>query len=236
MPAIQLARLKNQLNELAGKFNDVEAFIGELHDLYSFYADRTRRPRRVAEATPLVPSYQVAPQVLRQLERVLIPKIKADPEIASALAHRLWKERWLETQLLAITVLGHLPPTPPERILTPVSDWAMECKEERLLQAMVSKGIAPLRVGERERLLEAVEDWLSSSELPLLLIGLRSLPPILKDENFENLPLIYRWISPLVREVDLDTQAELLQVIQALAKRSPKETAFFLKESPDFIA
>ena len=44
MPAIQLARLKIQISELLRFFDSPPDFIRELHAIYEFYADRTKRP------------------------------------------------------------------------------------------------------------------------------------------------------------------------------------------------
>ena len=55
------------------------------------------------------------------------------------------------------------------------------------------------------------------------------LAPV-EDPDFVNLPVIFRMISPLLLNVDLITDIDFRVAIGALAKRSPQETAYFLKQ------
>ena len=52
MPAIQLARLKIQITELLTNFDRPVDFLRELHTLFGFYADRTRRPGQSGKPKP----------------------------------------------------------------------------------------------------------------------------------------------------------------------------------------
>jgi hypothetical protein len=44
------------------------------------------------------------------------------------------------------------------------------------------------------------------------------------------LPLVFRLISPFLREVSSALETDLLRVVRALAERSPNETAFYLQQ------
>ena len=79
MPAIQLARLKIQSVRLAENFADPHTFARELRGLLDFYAERTHRPGQVGEPPPILPAYNVPPQVMRQVERELSPIAIQDP-------------------------------------------------------------------------------------------------------------------------------------------------------------
>ncbi len=231
MPAIQPARLATQAAELTEHFGSPEKFVSALHDLLDFYADRTLRPGQVIESAPLLKSYQAPGQVLRQIERELAEMVDSDPEAALALADALWIEEWVETRLLAIAILGRIPPHPSDRITERAQFWGIACREEKIVKALASTGIARLRAEARDDFIDLLENWLDSEERSAVLIGLRALPALLEIENFDNLPLVFRWIAPLVRQVDREIRDDLLVVVHLLAKQSPQETVYFLRQS-----
>jgi hypothetical protein len=59
---------------------------------------------------------------------------------------------------------------------------------------------------------------------------LKALLPAIHDREFENLPPVYQMVSPLVQTPSPSLQSELDITIQALARRSPTETAYFLRQ------
>lgn len=231
MPAIQLSRLNAQVVELATYFEDPKKFLLTLHNLLDFYADRTLRPGSVVEASPLLHSYQVAKPVLRQIERELIPHTQANPDQALALVDHLWQERWLETRLLAISILSHIPPDPVEHITDRVQEWAIECKEDQVVKLMASKGIERLRTEARDHYIDLLDAWFTSEEHGQTKAALLALPALITIDGFENLPLVYRWIAPLVRNVELEFRDLLVEIVVYLVKRSPQETAYFVRQA-----
>jgi hypothetical protein len=76
-----------------------------------------------------------------------------------------------------------------------------------------------------------VEDWLSDPETSSRKLGLRSLPTLVKNPSFENLPIIYRLLAPLVRDTSSALESDLIVVIRVLGQRSPQETTFFLQQN-----
>ncbi len=231
MPAIQPARLASQAAALSENFETPKKFLTALHDLLDIYADRTTRPSQVIESAPLLKSYQVPKPVLRHIQREVAKRIDADPESALALADVLWAERWVETRLLAISILGRVLPAPAERVVERARAWGSDCKEEKIVKALASTGLDRLRAEARDEFMRLLEDWLTSEEHPLVLTGLRAIPSLLETKNFGNLPVVFRWIGPLVREADREIRDDLITVIYFLAKLSPKETMYFLRQS-----
>jgi hypothetical protein len=76
-----------------------------------------------------------------------------------------------------------------------------------------------------------VEAWFNSSKLDLQALGIRAVVPIVRDPEFENLPPVYRLLSPLMQYLQPKLQTDLQIVIEALAQRSPMETAYFLRQA-----
>lgn len=230
MPAIQPARLKIQVQEMSKLVDDPTAFLRALHDLLDFYADRTRRFQRGDRAMSLIRNYRVPDQVLRQIEIGLIPVVSPHPDTAIDLAESLWEDGWLETRLLAVTIVGQIEPQPPARISEKIRAWGLDCKDPMVTKALAFRGTERLRQEQREHFLDMVEEWLGSGELPLVRVGLHAVAHLLEDRRFENLPLVYRWLSPLTRQIDFKIKPALIPVLQLLAQRSPQETAYFLRK------
>jgi len=77
-------------------------------------------------------------------------------------------------------------------------------------------------------LIQLIEKWLNSNKVFYQKLGLRALLPISLDPDQDNLPILYRLIQPLIQNSSTDIHPELLDVLEAMTNRSPKETAFFL--------
>jgi hypothetical protein len=79
--------------------------------------------------------------------------------------------------------------------------------------------------------LDLIKSWLESREVFSQRLGLRALLFLLKSSSFENMPLAMRLLAPVVRAAPSRLKPDLLDLIQALAQRSPRETAFFLRQN-----
>jgi hypothetical protein len=231
MPAIQLARLKHQTVELAEKYSDPKAFVHGVHELMEYYADRAFRPGLAGEPQPLLPTYHVPKPVLRQVILELSPFLDSDRQAILALAEALWGEAHLECKLLAASILGKIPPEPPEEILERVGSWATLRSDDRVLDALVGEGLARLRDEKPGAYLQQIETWLAAGGVFEHRLGLKALFYLLGAQSFENLPFLFRLLGPIVREASLKLRDDLLSVVALLARRYPNETSFFLRES-----
>jgi hypothetical protein len=231
MPAIQLARLKIQITELLTNFERPVDFLCELHVLLGFYADRTRRPGQSGKLKPLIRAYNVPRQVMRRLRNDIEAPVINDPDSAWVLADHLWDDNWFECRMLAIYILGMLPLEPPSIVVTRLQSWGENCNEEALLDALLEDGAAQIRTQTPDDYQQLVEGWLSTGEMVSRKMGLRALPALISNPEFENLPVVYRLLSPLVRESASMLETDLLMVVRALGRRSPQETAYFLKQN-----
>jgi hypothetical protein len=231
MPAIQLARLKIQSVRLAENFADPQAFVHELHGLLDFYADRTRRPGMAGEPSPLLPAYNVPPQVIRQVERELAPFAIQDTQAALALGDRLWSEDCLECRLLAIALLGMVPSTPAGPVLERAGAWAMQETDARLLKTLFATGLQRLRQEDPDRYLVQISEWINSEQLFTQGLGLQAILPLVASQEFSNVPAIFRLITSLVRSAPVRLRPDLVDILRHLSQRSPQETVFFLRQN-----
>lgn len=231
MPAIQPARLRQQAALLSEHFERPAAFVRSLHHLLDFYADRTHRPGQAGEPPPLLAAYNVKPPVLRQILYELVSLADDQPEVGLALCDALWEQAYLEFRLLAAGLLGQIPPDPPEALLHRVEAWARSVSDARLVGIILNTSLARLRQENPPGLVRQVERWLTESEIFFQKLGLQALLPLLEDQRFENFPVFYRLIYPLARVAPTSLRPELLDVVGALARRSPRETAYFLRQT-----
>lgn len=231
MPAIQPARLRHQAALLAEQFADPPAYIRNLHYVLDFYSDRARRPGKTGKPGPLLNAYNVRPPVLRMLLQEITPLVQQDIQGGLALCDALWAEPYLECRLLAGMLLGQIPPRPPEEITHRLQRWTTTDLEFFLIEALLSNGIDQLHRQQPQVLLHMIEDWLSSTQTFRQQLGLRALLPLIKDPDFENLPVFFRLIQPLCQNAPVALRPDLLDVLAALAQRSPQETAYFLRQT-----
>lgn len=60
---------------------------------------------------------------------------------------------------------------------------------------------------------------------------MRLLLTLARDPTHENLPAFFRLIQPLTRNSPARLRPDVLDILETLARRSPKETAYFLRET-----
>ena len=178
----------------------------------------------------MIPAFHVPPVVLKQVSGELARHTETDQENILKLADALWAGRTLEYRLLACNLLGRVAPTPPERIQERLHDWAEENEEEPLLEALAGQSLGRLRVEAPKVFLKWVEGWLTGSTVPRQRLGLRALGTLLEEEQFEDLPTVFRLLRPVFANAASDLRKDLLRLTQQLAGRSPQESAHFLKE------
>ncbi len=231
MPAINPARLRQQAVLLAGHFDNPPAFVRSLHHLLEFYADHARRPGQVGKPDPMIAAYQVRPPVLRQLLQELIPLAAERPEDGLALCDNLWKEPYLEFRMLSAMLLGQIPTDTPTSIFQRLQSWIKPELEDYLINALLTHGLVYVRQHEPEALIRLIRNWIKSEDRFEQYLGLRALIPIIEDREFENLPAFFRMIQPQARAAHPSLRQDLLDVLAAFAHRSPKETAYFLRQT-----
>jgi len=231
MPAIQLARLRHQASHLAELFDQPDQFCQALKDIFELYADRVHRPGQSGQPPPLIPRYNVTAPLIRHLFISLIPAATSNANHTLALCDRLWEDPFLESQLLAASILGQTSLQSPDAILDRIERWAVASAEKRILDTLVREGLARLRFEQPSALLQRAETWLDSGNPILQRLGLSALIPLIADNSFENLPAIFHMLVPFIRKAPHQIKPDLLDVLRSLARRSPQETAYFLRQS-----
>ncbi len=231
MPAIQPARLKIQVANMVDKYTAPKDFLKELVAIYEFYADRTKRPGKGRPGFSLLQAYYIPRQVTRQIEALLKPVVQADPEAGFNLADAIWEHEWLECQVLALDIVGWLPPDPIEEVTLRIKNWGPSCGEDRHLAAALTRSCSRIRLEQPPIFFQILENWLTSANTAARRIGLRLIPSLVADPEFSNLPAIFNLISRVFQGEARSSNEDLLVAIEALIQKSPQETAYFLRQA-----
>jgi hypothetical protein len=234
VPAIQPALLRQQAALLAEHFADPLAYVRSLHYLLDFYADRARRSGQSGMPAPITSAYNVRPPVIRMILQELTPLANQSPEQGLALCDALWAEPMLEFRQLAAMLLGQIPPSPPERIITRLKTWLVPDLEFYLIEELMNHALERLRQEHPQSMVRLIQDWLESSKPLYQQLGLRALLPLVENPQFENLPVFFRLVQPLSCNVPPGLKPDLLDVLAALVHRSPQEAVYFLRQTLTF--
>lgn len=229
MPAIHLPRLRRQAADLGEYFPRPSLFIRHLRDLFEFYGDRTRRPRRVGPPPTIIQAYQVPEPVLRQVMVELAPLAEIHPKAALTLAETLWEQPRLEFRLLAARLLGTISPEHREAQFDIIEKWVQANREDLLLEALGLEGLQSLRRQSPDDLLARINTWLGADSLPMQRLGWRALLHLLTDTGFENLPVIFDFIGPHLPDCPKSLRPYVRDTFAPIVGRSPQEAAFFLR-------
>lgn len=232
MPAAELSRLRQQINQLITSFVDPAVFRRQINNLLDQYANHAYRAGQAVQPQPLLPSYRVPPLVMRQLELELGKTCRELPEPAFDAAEALWRDPYLEPRLLAASLLGSIPVQEyGAQVVQKLQSWGQPSENLRILVALMQNGTVNLRRESPALLINLIEKWLGSTEIGQQAVGLRALVPIIEDKSYENLPTIFRILGPFVQTVPGQLNADVQQTVQSLIKRSPVETAYFLRQA-----
>ena len=234
MPAIQPARLKRQSALLVEQFINPAAFIRSLHHLLEFYADRVHRPGQAGEPSPLIQAYGVKPPILRQILMDLEPLAKEKPNQALELCDQLWEQPYLEFRQLSASLLGMIPLSSSTAILERVRDWIRQDTEDHLIDVMILHGLENLRKEDPHSIYRLINEWLAANEVQYQKIGLRTMLLLVQDPDIENLPIFFNLIQPFARSLPSSISPDLIDIVEVLARRSPQETAYFLRQMLSF--
>ncbi len=231
MPAVQLERLKSQIQALSGYYTQPKDFHHQLALLLEQHADLTFRPSPGGQLLPpAVQSFHVPPLVLQLIERALLREVTADPGASLALVGELWSDSHLEVRQVAASLLGMLPGEYLEQCLQRIAAWAQPDTDLLFLNDLFARGTVNLRRLAPQRWIELIGLWGSSSDPARQRLGILALQPMINDRSFTNLPAVFKVISPLFHEYNDLFKNELRNALIALSRRSANETAYFLRQ------
>ncbi len=230
MPAVQLNLLKDQIQQLSGKFDQPVDFRLAITELLNLYSDRTYKAGDTVRQPLLTPAYRPPALVLRQIEMALTTCARQSPQAALFVSTELWQSEYLETRLLAAFLLGQIPVPPHLAVVEHLRAFCQSGPERILLEAVIDQGSYLLRQKASDPWLQTIRAWLSSGDSVLQTSGIMALKSMVADERFTNLPAIYAQLNDQIAQIPDRLSDEMQGLIIILAQRSTGETAHFLRQ------
>ena len=231
MPAVNPTRLKHQIEELLQIFNTPKVFRRRLQDLFSLYANRALHHGDTPQQQPTSPMYHLPPPLVRQLHMDLKPLIIRDPQAALELGNELWKDSHFEIKQLAVYILGNTPLEEPDLILGQLETWLDPDLDEGLKSTLLSTGTLTLQNKFPTEWESFLQSLLNHSDPKMVGFGIQGIQTSVERTNFNNFPIAFRLLSPIIQNPDSTNMEELENLTETLIKQSPTETAFFLKQT-----
>jgi hypothetical protein len=231
MPAIHPGRLKESISNLMDLFDQPAEFKRGLHQLLSFYADRTYRPGQSGEPSPLIEAYKVRPPVMRQLKVSMMDMAAGNPAAAIALCDALWEEPYLEFRQLASLLLGSIPSLPVSSVLDRIREWLRDESDPQIIDSVFNDGMDGIDSQDLLQILTMAEEYINDPNTQKQRLGVRALLSLVGDLGYENLPQVYKIIQRLSLQTHSEYQTDMIDLVTALAIRSPNETAYFLRQN-----
>jgi len=231
MVAVDLARLRHQIEELIRFFEVPEAFHHALQGLFSLYANHSLRFGEAAPVRPLIPMYHLPHPVVRQLNLDLHAQVLAHPSAALGLADELWDDAYYEIKRTALFIIGELTINDSGPILDRISNWLKPELDQVLKTDLFSLGTRSLQRDFPQDWEKWVFSLLSNSEPTINAFGIQALTARANHSNLQNIPTIFRLVSRLIRNPQNAYINDLEDLIATLAKISPQETGFFLRQN-----
>lgn len=229
MPAIDLARLRKQTNQLADFFFLPDDFIKHLRGILDFYVNHTLHKQENIAPGSNLPTFRTPPEVIRQIENQISILASENPQYALELADKLWDEGYIETRMLAAFLLGRLPPQE-ERLLARLTAWTQQVRDPNVRGALLTTSLTRMRKETPEQFLILISEWLHPARQRFWSNGIQALLPMISDPNFENLPPIFELVRPIIETAPGALQIDISNLINALYQASPAETEFILRE------
>ncbi|MBN1267819.1 MAG: DNA alkylation repair protein [Anaerolineales bacterium] len=233
MPAVNPARLKQEIESLAEALPDPAAFSRRVLSLAKFYADYTRRPGMATGVDDAPWVLNLPDPVRRELQRAIIHLVGDQREQVGAICTELWATGYREIQMLAASLLGR-------QSQDWVPAWAEErgpeCMDRPALTALATEGLAGWRSANMPVYLAQVETWLQDKRSRMQVFALIALQELL-DEEGDWLPAFFDILERYHWEPGGEARKVFLSLLQRAARHSRGEMAGFLlsllNENPD---
>jgi hypothetical protein len=225
MPAINPERLRKQVDSLLAVVSDPVELQKTCVELLDFYADRTRKSDAVGEVNDTNHTFNVPNPLMRALRHGLRARLGEQSASSFPAAAALWEAGYRETRVLASTILGE---QRGKQVPIWAETWAMECDDRIVLMELADQGLVGWRKADPTGFLEKAETWLNSTKKELSLFSLLALQSAVEDPSFEDLPTVFRLLDGATGRYRGAYFHALLQLINALARRSPQEATRFL--------
>jgi len=227
MPAVDLTLLNTRVQSLQLFRSDPRVYLAKLDDLLALYTtERVKLGENVPIQT-LLPQMHIPDLVLHKVIETFPSLAAENPENALYILDTLWAREYLEYKQLAIYLLMNLSTSKIEELGKRLPRWTTDTDEE-ILHKTILDLLAQSEFESINSLRSYIEGILTSQDYALRRLGFQSLANMIDQKNFNDLPWVFRILTPLLNETSLTMVRELSLVIASLIKKSEVETTAFL--------
>lgn len=228
MAPTQLSRLRPQISALSSLFEHPQTYLTSLTVLLEQYRSEVEIASDGITPHSLIKKMNVPEVVISQLEisfNHLVPKF---PQQAIEIAKEIWNREFLEYKRLSIQLLSRLPDDELHIYLDHLAHWVNNETEAPIISVILETARENSDLWHHPRWIELITDWISSDEIRLKKIGLRSITDLIQKENQFPPPDLIKKIKPAFSRPGISINTELMEMIKIMASLSLNETAAFL--------
>jgi hypothetical protein len=228
MPSIDLARLRQQSQEMAGLLGDPAAFQAFLHSLLEGHSHRLLRRGRSMVRRSALPAWDVPGLLIREVEATLLPEARKNPEAARNAAAAIWPSGKLEEKQLAAFLAG-LSKDPGE-IRSLLFQWLEQTEDPTVLLALARHTCPPLWKANSLLFRSDVRSWIAAPVCSRRRFGWMALREWARDKKSESLFAAFELLPAVFSESDPEAMQLAADLLAGLAEYSPRETQGWLSE------
>jgi hypothetical protein len=139
----------------------------------------------------------------------------------------------VEPRLLAAQMLGALPTSQSNRtaLLACLERWSRDLEDDNLRKRVILAGLARLGAEQPRLSLEFITEVLARGSNLDIKIGLTFLLALVENPEFQNLPVVFNLVSPAIRMPNKACKKQFLDLMTALSRRSPQESAYVFEQA-----
>ncbi len=230
MPAIDLDHLRTRIKLIKDKFSQPLEFVSGLREVYAFYADRTLPLSSYHTELQSIPAFNTPRLLNRSFEDAFSGYCNDQPGQLIEIIDLLWQQPEIELRQLATVLLGRLPITEKDIVISRIIAWSSNQNDALLLPYLHEHGSVTIRRYEPTAWLNVLELWKNSNEIWQTKLSIQGVTTLIDDANFANLPAVYTFVKPLFMDLNPGLQYDLRETLEHLVNRSEVETVYFLKQ------
>ena len=228
MPSIDLARLRVQAQELAGRLGDPAAFRVSLQSLLDGHSHRLLRRGRSMARRSALPAWDVPGLLIREVEAALLPAAGKNPEAALNAARAIWPPGKLEEKQLAAFLAGFS--DQPDELRGLLLQWLPETDDPAVLQDLARLTCPPLRKSNTVLFRSDIRGWINDPHPARRRFGWMALRSWAEENTSESQFAAFELLPVVFSDSDPEAILTAAGLLGCLAESSPRETQAWLSE------
>ncbi len=231
MPAIDLEALRRWSLALGNHLADPQAFAAMLRWQFESHSNRMLRRGPSLARHGALPSWNVPPAMMNEIETAVLPRAAREPEAALRLADHLWSIASLEEKTLAARLVGAA--GRPEASHMRLGPWIAQTKDRTLLDILARYTAQPIRIESAELFRREVHAFLADRNPVARRFAWRVLLEWIAEAPSSAIRFVLQVLPAALREADPECVRLSQRVYGRLAESSPAEALRWLEDLPD---